>query len=154
MDSIFLLFEKVETKHGWPLVSHALAYVTAAKNGVSETELEDLISLDDKVLDDIYQYHLPPTRRIPPLLWTRYVPFVSNTRVRLICKFSSHSSCMTRMSQGLGFQGSKESEGSQRFFRSQVFSRGYTGHTGPGPKVLLGPIVPRVPGIPWAMLYK
>ena len=80
MDSIFLLFEKVETKHGWPLVSHALAYVTAAKNGVSETELEDLISLDDKVLDDIYQYHLPPTRRIPPLLWTRYVvPLVSNT---------------------------------------------------------------------------
>jgi hypothetical protein len=55
MDSIFLLFEKVETKHGWFLVSHALAYVTAAKSGVSETELEDLISLDDKVLDDIYQ---------------------------------------------------------------------------------------------------
>eukprot|EP00095_Tigriopus_kingsejongensis_P001882 maker-scaffold70_size417918-snap-gene-3.18 protein:Tk01882 transcript:maker-scaffold70_size417918-snap-gene-3.18-mRNA-1 annotation:"leucine-rich repeat and wd repeat-containing protein kiaa1239-like" len=71
MDSIFLLFEKVETKHGWFLVSHALAYVTAAKSGVSETELEDLISLDDKVLDDIYQYHLPPVRRIPPLLWTR-----------------------------------------------------------------------------------
>jgi hypothetical protein len=72
MDSIFLLFEKVENKHGWLLVSHALAYVTAAKSGVSETELEDLISLDDKVLDDIYQYHLPPVRRIPPLLWTRY----------------------------------------------------------------------------------
>ena len=50
-------------------MSHALAYVTAAKSGVSETELEDLISLDDKVLDDIYQYHLPPVRRIPPLLW-------------------------------------------------------------------------------------
>ena len=71
MDSIFLLFEKVETKHGWLLVSHALAYVTAARSGLSETELEDLISLDDKVLDDIYQYHLPPVRRIPPLLWTR-----------------------------------------------------------------------------------
>ena len=71
MDSIFLLYEKVETKHGWLLTSHALAYITASKSGVSETELEDLISLDDKVLDDIYQYHLPPTRRIPPLLWTR-----------------------------------------------------------------------------------
>ena len=71
MDSIFLLFEKVESKHGWLLVSHALAYATASKSGVSETELEDLISLDDKVLDDIYQYHLPPVRRIPPLLWTR-----------------------------------------------------------------------------------
>ena len=23
------------------------------------------------MLDDIYQYHLPPTRRVPPLLWTR-----------------------------------------------------------------------------------
>ena len=71
MDSIFLLYEKVEAKHGWLLVSHALAYVTAGKSGVSETEVEDFISLDDKVLDDIYQYHLPPTRRIPPLLWTR-----------------------------------------------------------------------------------
>ena len=38
---------------------------------MSEPEIEDFISLDDKVLDDIYQYHLPPTRRIPPLLWTR-----------------------------------------------------------------------------------
>ena len=72
MDSIFLLLEKVENKHGWLLVSHALSYVTASKNGVSEPEIEDLISLDDKVLDDIYQHHLPPFRRIPPLLWTRY----------------------------------------------------------------------------------
>ena len=54
MDSIFLLFEKVENKHGWLLVSHALSYVTAAKNGVSEPEIEDLISLDDKVLDGRY----------------------------------------------------------------------------------------------------
>ena len=30
-----------------------------------------LVSDFFKVLDDIYQYHLPPTRRIPPLLWTR-----------------------------------------------------------------------------------
>ena len=41
------------------------------QRGLSETELEDLLSLDDVVLNDIYQYHLPPTRRIPPLLWTR-----------------------------------------------------------------------------------
>ena len=76
--------EKVETKHGWLLVSHTLAYVTAAKSGVSETELEDLISLDDKVLDDIYQYHLPPVRRIPPLLWTRFTALL-NIRVFLVC---------------------------------------------------------------------
>jgi hypothetical protein len=58
-------------QHGRILVFHALAYITAAKSGLSESELEDLISLDDKVLDDVYQYHLPPVRRIPPLLWTR-----------------------------------------------------------------------------------
>jgi hypothetical protein len=40
---------RVENKHGWMLVSHALAYVTASKNGISEPEIEDLISLDDKV---------------------------------------------------------------------------------------------------------
>ncbi|ODM92054.1 NACHT and WD repeat domain-containing protein 2, partial [Orchesella cincta] len=71
MDSIFKLFERIEMQHGKLLVMHALAYVTAAKSGLSETELEDLISMDDKVLDDVYQYHLPPVRRIPPLLWTR-----------------------------------------------------------------------------------
>ena len=63
-------------------MSHALAYVTASKNGVSEPEIEDFISLDDRVLDDIYQYHLPPTRRIPPLLWTRVssdIIFTSNS---------------------------------------------------------------------------
>ena len=71
MDSVFQLFERVENKHGWMLVSHALSYLTASKNGVSDPEMEDFISLDDKVLDDIFQYHLPPQRRIPPLIWTR-----------------------------------------------------------------------------------
>lgn len=71
MDSIMNLFERVEKQHGRLLVFHALAYITASKSGLSESELEDLISLDDKVLDDVYQYHLPPVRRIPPLLWTR-----------------------------------------------------------------------------------
>jgi hypothetical protein len=52
-------------------VAHCLAYVTGSKHGLSEAEMEDLVSLDDDVLDDLYQYHLPPARRIPPLLWTR-----------------------------------------------------------------------------------
>ena len=85
MDSVFQLFERVENKHGWMLVSHALSYITASKNGVSEPEMEDLISLDDRVLDDIYQYHLPPNRRIPPLLWTR-VRYMGIVRIQiLIC---------------------------------------------------------------------
>ncbi|KAF8794516.1 NACHT and WD repeat domain-containing protein 2 [Argiope bruennichi] len=71
MDSIMKLFDRIEKQHGRLLVAHALSYITASRSGLSETELEDLISLDDIVLDDVYQYHMPPVRRIPPLLWTR-----------------------------------------------------------------------------------
>ncbi|XP_013421183.1 NACHT and WD repeat domain-containing protein 2 [Lingula anatina] len=70
-DTIIKLFDRIEIQHGKTLVSHALGYITASKSGVSEAELEDLLSLDEKVLNDVYQYHLPPVRRIPPLLWTR-----------------------------------------------------------------------------------
>lgn len=71
MDSIMKLFDRIEKQHGRQLVAHALSYITASKSGLSETEIEDLISLDDIVLDDVFQYHMPPVRRIPPLLWTR-----------------------------------------------------------------------------------
>ncbi|CAF0870188.1 unnamed protein product [Adineta ricciae] len=69
--SINKLLGRIENAHGHILVGHALSYITASKSGLSEAELEDLISLDETVLNDVYQYHLPPIRRIPPLLWTR-----------------------------------------------------------------------------------
>ena len=65
------LFDRVERIHGKILVSQALAYVTASKNGLTEPELEDILSLDDEVLNDVYQYWTPPIRRLPPLLWLR-----------------------------------------------------------------------------------
>ena len=37
----------------------------------SLSELEDVLSCDDEVLNDVYQYHTPPLRRLPPLLWVR-----------------------------------------------------------------------------------
>ena len=49
-DCINLLFQKVEEKHGWFLVAHSLAYVTAAKNGITESEIEDLLSLGKVIL--------------------------------------------------------------------------------------------------------
>ena len=47
--SIHKLFERIETKHGKVLVSHAFSYVTASKEGLTESELEDLLSLDEQV---------------------------------------------------------------------------------------------------------
>ena len=65
------MYERLERRHGKILVSNALAYITASKNGLTEPELEDLLSLDDEVLNDVYQYWIPPVRRLPPLLWIR-----------------------------------------------------------------------------------
>ena len=42
-----------------------------AKYGLTEGEMEDLLSLCDPVLNDVYQYWTPPLRRLPPLLWVR-----------------------------------------------------------------------------------
>ena len=52
-DSIMKLFDRVEFHHGRLLVSHALGYITAAKGGLSAAELEDILSLDEKVVHRI-----------------------------------------------------------------------------------------------------
>ncbi|XP_069135784.1 NACHT domain- and WD repeat-containing protein 1-like isoform X3 [Argopecten irradians] len=70
-ESIKYLFSKLESKHGQMLVSRALGYLTASRSGVSESELEDVLSCDDDVLNDVYQYWEPPIRRLPPLLLVR-----------------------------------------------------------------------------------
>ncbi len=44
-------------------MSHALSYLTASKNGLSDAELEDVLSLDDVVLNDVYIHWIPNTRR-------------------------------------------------------------------------------------------
>ena len=68
---IHKLFDRLERKHGKVFVSRALGYITAAKNGLSEAELEDILSLDDDVLNSVFTLWEPPIRRIPPSLWSR-----------------------------------------------------------------------------------
>ncbi len=65
------LFDGVERNHGRTFVMHALSYITASRNGLSDAELEDILSLDDVVLNDVFIHWIPPVRRIPPLLWPR-----------------------------------------------------------------------------------
>ena len=43
------LFERLEKAHGHLFVTRALGYMTASKNGLSDSELEDVLSLDDEV---------------------------------------------------------------------------------------------------------
>ncbi len=56
-------FDKVEHTHGRMFVTHALSYITASKNGLSDAELEDVLSLDDIVLNDVFIHWIPTTRR-------------------------------------------------------------------------------------------
>ncbi|KAK6192030.1 hypothetical protein SNE40_003581 [Patella caerulea] len=65
------LFSRVEALHGKMLVSRALGYLTLSKSGLTEAELEDILSCDDDVLNDVYMYWTPPIRRLPPLILVR-----------------------------------------------------------------------------------
>ena len=64
-------FGQMELKYGEVFVRRALGYIAASRNGVTDEEMIDLISLDDAVMGDIMvQYH-PFRRRLPPVLWYR-----------------------------------------------------------------------------------
>ena len=64
-DVILGFFQRLEKTHGERLVRAALSFITLAKQGVSETELQELLSLDDEVLADVYQWFATLN---PPLL--------------------------------------------------------------------------------------
>jgi NACHT domain- and WD repeat-containing protein len=60
--------------HGPVLVRHALGYLAAAKNGLSEDELVDVLSEDMVVMDDFLQRASkasPAVARLPIVIWSR-----------------------------------------------------------------------------------
>jgi hypothetical protein len=54
------LFTILEKSHGKMLFSRSMFYMSTFKNGISENELEDILSIDDDVLYEIFEYHIPP----------------------------------------------------------------------------------------------
>lgn len=62
--AITFLFEELERKYGELLVSHALGYLTAGRQGLTDSELRDVLSCDDEVLDVVYQYWDPPEETV------------------------------------------------------------------------------------------
>uniref|UniRef100_A0A8B9LCS5 NACHT and WD repeat domain containing 1 n=1 Tax=Astyanax mexicanus TaxID=7994 RepID=A0A8B9LCS5_ASTMX len=72
---ISLFLDALEGKHGKLFVRHALGYITLSRFGLSEAELQDILSLDNDVLAEVYQNRLPPNHtllRFPPLLWALF----------------------------------------------------------------------------------
>ncbi|KAK3611249.1 hypothetical protein CHS0354_003878 [Potamilus streckersoni] len=72
--AIHNIFDNLERKHGSIVIRKALGYLCASRDGLSETEMVDILSLDDDVLQDTFIYHLPPDPKVimyPPFLWKR-----------------------------------------------------------------------------------
>nr|KAF6283292.1 NACHT and WD repeat domain containing 1 [Pipistrellus kuhlii] len=73
-DMLHELCARLEQTHGQLLVARALGYLVSSRHGLSEAELKDVLSLDDEVLQAVYQDWTPPSKellRFPPLLWVR-----------------------------------------------------------------------------------
>jgi WD40 repeat protein len=69
------LFKRLslESNHGQMLVSRSLGYLAAAKNGLSEDELLDVLSLDKEMLADFQRRSpkSPKSDRLPVVVWSR-----------------------------------------------------------------------------------
>jgi hypothetical protein len=62
-----------DANHGAVVVSRSLSYLSAAKNGLTEDELLDVLSRDERVLKDFKSRakHTPPEDRLPVIVWSR-----------------------------------------------------------------------------------
>ena len=69
------LFERLslDVNHGRMIVSHSLGYLVAAKSGLTEDELLDVLSEDEEVFQDFMKRarHEPPQKRLPVVVWSR-----------------------------------------------------------------------------------
>lgn len=77
-------FGKLESKHGEPLVRRALGYITASREGIASIEMEDILSLDEAVMDDVMANYRPSKRRCPSVLWIRLLEDLSDRSLKCI----------------------------------------------------------------------
>jgi len=75
-------FNSLGNSHGQRLVNQTICFLTLAKDGLSETELQELLSLDDETLLEQYEWWVPPEIVLPAapftMLITALMPFLSH----------------------------------------------------------------------------
>ncbi|KAJ3137431.1 hypothetical protein HK100_000644 [Physocladia obscura] len=75
-------FDELEAKLGRYFVSKSLAYLTAARQGLSRYEFEDLLSLDETVMNEVFKFNQMPVRRIPPIYVERLLEELGDSIVQ------------------------------------------------------------------------
>jgi len=72
---IDVLFDRLseEANHGPILVNRSLGLLAAARYGLTEDEMLDVLAADDEVWKDFKSraHHTPPARRLPVVVWSR-----------------------------------------------------------------------------------
>ncbi|XP_063968859.1 protein qui-1-like [Lytechinus pictus] len=69
VDASNILLQHVEDRNGPEVTSIILRYLTAARYGLTEAELMDLLSCDDDLLAMVYPHTLPRVLRFPHRVW-------------------------------------------------------------------------------------
>lgn len=64
-------FGQLELKYGECLVRRTIGYLAASRNGVTDQEMLDLLSLDDAVMGEVAPHYNLIRRRVPTSLWYR-----------------------------------------------------------------------------------
>lgn len=70
-EAISAMFNDLEKKHGYELVSRSMSYLVGSVTGLSDSEMEDLLSLDDFVTSSVYTDHKSSVLRVPQSKWLR-----------------------------------------------------------------------------------
>ena len=69
------LFDRLASNanHGPVVVSRSLGYLAAARYGLTEDEMLDVLSVDEEVWQDFLSraHHTPPEHRLPVIVWSR-----------------------------------------------------------------------------------
>jgi hypothetical protein len=72
---IDVLFDRLseETNYGPIMVNRSLGFLAAARYGLTEDEMLDVLAADDAVWKDFESrtHHTPPERRLPVIVWSR-----------------------------------------------------------------------------------
>jgi len=65
------ILQTLETDFGHAFVQAALGLITVSKAGVNDTDMQDLLSVQEAVVAEVFQYSTLESRRIPFHVWAR-----------------------------------------------------------------------------------